>query len=75
MKDLNCNMLQEGQSRGTFNSLMFHTNSVVDFGFAGISDVYMVMSVTVCDGGTGEWVQFFYLYTSTLVFHKKNYIA
>ncbi len=25
------------------------------------------MSVTVRDGGRGEWVQFFYLYTSTLV--------
>jgi hypothetical protein len=41
MKDLKCNM--------------FHTKSAVDFGFAGmVSDVFMVMSVTVCDRGEGE---------------------
>ncbi len=42
----------------TFNSLVFPTNSAVDIGFAGISgtlsDVSMVMSVTVCDVGEGE---------------------
>jgi hypothetical protein len=39
---------KEGQSTGTLNSLVFHTNSTVDFGFAGIfdtvSDVSMAMS-------------------------------
>jgi hypothetical protein len=43
---------KEGQSTGIFNSLVFHTNSAEDFGFAGISDtvsdVSMAMSVTVC---------------------------
>ncbi len=41
-----------GQSPGTLHSLVFHTNSAVDCGFAGISDtiseVFMAMSVTVC---------------------------
>ncbi len=44
---------KEGQSTGTFNSLVFHTNSAVDFGFAGISDtvsdVFTAMSVAVWD--------------------------
>jgi hypothetical protein len=48
---------KEGQSAGTFNSLVFHTNSAVDFDFAGISDtvfdVPMAMSITVWDGMTG----------------------
>jgi hypothetical protein len=43
---------KEGQCTGIFNSLVFHTNSAVDCGFAGISDtvseVSMAMSVTVC---------------------------
>jgi len=42
---------KEGQSTGIFNSLMFHTNSTVDFGFAAISDLSMAMFVTVCEGG------------------------
>ncbi len=37
---------KEGKSTGTFNSLVFHTNSAVDFGFADISD-------TVWDGMMG----------------------
>jgi hypothetical protein len=56
MKDLSCNMLviaKERQSTGTFNSLVFHTNSAVDFGSADISDtvsdVSMTMSVIVWD--------------------------
>jgi hypothetical protein len=48
---------KEGQGTGTLNSLVFHTNSAVDCGFAGISDtvssVSMAMSVTVWDGMTG----------------------
>jgi hypothetical protein len=49
---------KEGQSTGTVNSLVFHTTSIVDFGFAGISDtvshVSMRMHVTVWDGMTGR---------------------
>jgi hypothetical protein len=44
---------KERQSTGTFNSLVFYTNSAVDFGFADISDtvsdISMIMSVIVCD--------------------------
>jgi len=47
MKDLNCSS-KEGQSTGTFNSVVFHPNSTVDFDFARISDVSMTMPVTVC---------------------------
>jgi hypothetical protein len=50
---------KEGKSTGTFNSLVLRTNSTVDFGFAGLSDAYLAMSVTVCDRGGGEWVQIF----------------
>ncbi len=50
--------VKEGQSTVTFNSLMFHTNSTVEFGFARISDtvsdVSMAMSVTVWDGMPGR---------------------
>ncbi len=58
---------KEGRSTGTLNSVVFHTNSEVDFGFAAISDtassdVAMAMCVTVCDRGeTGKWVQLFTL--------------
>ncbi len=49
---------KEGQSTGTFNSLAFHTDSAVEFGFAGISDtvsdVSMTMLVTVWDRMTGR---------------------
>ncbi len=47
---------EEEQSTGIFNSLMFHTNSAVDFGFPGtsdtVSDVSVTMPVTVWDGIT-----------------------
>ncbi len=50
--------VKEGQSIGTFNSLVFHTNSTVEFGFAGIcdtiSDVFVAMSVTICGGVDGS---------------------
>ncbi len=43
---------------GIFNSLVFPTNSAIDFGFASISDtvsdVSMRMSVTVWDGMTSR---------------------
>ncbi len=59
---------KEGQSTGTFNSLVFYNNSTVEFGFTGISDtvsnVSMVISVTVW---AGEWVLFFTLIHSFLV--------
>jgi len=62
MRDLNVNMLvsvKEGQSTCTFNSLVFYTNSEVDFGFAGISDTVsdgsIAMSVTPLDDGHGLW--------------------
>ncbi len=42
---------KEGQSTGTFNSVVFHTNSAVDFGSDTVSDVSMRMSVTVSDRG------------------------
>ncbi len=49
---------KQGQSTDIFNSLMFQTNSTVEFGFARISDtvsdVSMAMSVTVWDGMTGR---------------------
>ncbi len=49
---------KEGQSTGTFNSLVFPTNSALDFGFAGtsdtVSDVSMTKSVTVLDGMTAR---------------------
>jgi hypothetical protein len=38
---------KEGQSKDTFNSMVFHTDSAVDFGFAGVSD-------TAWDGMTGR---------------------
>ncbi len=47
--------VKQGQSKSTFNSLVFHTNSSVDFGFAGmVSDVSMAMSVAVWDRREGE---------------------
>ncbi len=49
---------KERQSTDAFNSLVFHTDSAVNFGFAGISDtvsdVSMTMSVTVSDGIMGR---------------------
>ncbi len=49
---------EEEQSIGTFNSMVFHANSAVDFGMIGtpetISDVSMTMSVMVWDGMTGR---------------------
>jgi hypothetical protein len=42
--------VKEVQSTRTVNSLVFHTNPAGDFGLAGISDISMAMSVTVCDG-------------------------
>jgi hypothetical protein len=49
---------KEGQSIGTSNWLMFHTNSTIDFSFAGISntiaDVSVAMSVTFWDEMTGH---------------------
>jgi hypothetical protein len=61
---------KEGRITGTFNSLVFRTNSAVDFGFAGrfgtVSDVFMAMSVTVWDGGGSE-SKFLPTYTSTLI--------
>ncbi len=48
---------EEEQSTGTFNSMVFHTNSAVDFGIIGtfdtVSDVFMTMSVMIWDGMTG----------------------
>ncbi len=49
---------KEGQTTGTFDSLVLDTNSTVEFGFTSISDtisdVSMTMSVTACDGMTGR---------------------
>ncbi len=49
---------EEEQSTDTFNSVVFHTNSAVDFGFIGtpetISGVSMTMSVTVWDRMKGR---------------------
>jgi hypothetical protein len=49
---------KEGQSKDTFNSMVFHTDSAVDFGFASISDkvsdVSMAMFITVWDGMMGR---------------------
>jgi hypothetical protein len=49
---------KEGQITGTFNSTVFHINSSVDFGFAGISDMVSnlsrAMSVMVWDGMMGR---------------------
>jgi hypothetical protein len=55
--------VKEGQSTGTFNSLVFHTNSEVNVGFVGISDVSMAMSVTPWDDGLWERGPNFYPYT------------
>jgi hypothetical protein len=59
---------QEGQSTGTFNSLVFHLNSAVDFGFIDISETVPDVSIimTVCDGGEGG-SKLLPLYTSTLL--------
>ncbi len=35
---------KEGQIKDTFNSMVFHTDSAVDFGFASVSDISMTMS-------------------------------
>ncbi len=49
--------VKEGQSTDTSDSLVFHTNSAVDFGFASMSDtvseVSIAISITVWDGMTG----------------------
>ncbi len=46
---------KEGHSTGIFNSLVFHTNSIVDFDCVVISDtvsdVFVAMSVTFCVEG------------------------
>ncbi len=39
------NVNDEGPGTGTFNSLVFHTNSAVDSGFAGISDMVSEVSM------------------------------
>jgi hypothetical protein len=44
---------KEGQSIGIFNSLVFHTNSALDFGFVGISD--KVSDVSMADVCHGLW--------------------
>ncbi len=61
MKYLNFNVTvsaKEGQSTDAFNSLVFHTDSAVNFGCTGISDavsdVSMTMSVIVWDGMMGR---------------------
>ncbi len=45
---------KEGKSTDAFNSLVFYTNSAVDFGLVGISgtvfDLSMAISATVCEG-------------------------
>ncbi len=40
---------KEGQIAVTFNSLVFHTIPTVEFGFGGISDVSVAMSIMVSD--------------------------
>jgi hypothetical protein len=39
--------VKEVQSTRTVNSLVFHTNSAVDFSFAGISAISMAISVSL----------------------------
>ncbi len=71
---------REEQSTGTFNSLVFHTNSTVDVGSTGISDkvsdISMAMPAMFCDVGAGlllmSWshlrvFKFLPLYTSTIL--------
>jgi len=68
--------VKEGQSTGTFNSLVFHTNSEVEFGFTGISDmvsdVSMAMSVTPWDAGHGLWERGPNFYPYTLPDYKQR---
>jgi hypothetical protein len=49
---------EEEQSTDTFNSMVFYTNSAVDFGIIGtfdtVSDFSMTMSVMVWDEMTGR---------------------
>jgi hypothetical protein len=54
--------VKEGQTTGTFNSLVFHTNSALDFGFAGIFDTISGLSMAMSVG-----VAIFYPYTSKLL--------
>jgi hypothetical protein len=54
---------KERQITGTFNSLVFHTNSAVDFGFNGISYTIsaLSMAILVAVRAGEDWVQTFIL--------------